>query len=383
MPQPIPKGLTKEHVLRALAEMDAGVEHPFGPPTGYELVHEGRRYPPKAVVGLAYRHLAGRVLLPEEFSGGEAPGQANFVLRRLGFTVARKGDEAPGGADAVPEDWTDQEVRLIVADYFAMLEAELLDQPFKKSVHRKALAPMLRSRSEGSIEFKHQNISGVLVDLGLPYIGGYKPLGNYQGLLATEVEGYLDRDPGLLDRLASAHRLNPMQARSVAVPDLDRIIEDPPDRAVAPPSPGKPWLSRRARRIDFAERDAANRRLAKLGERFVLDLERQRLRSAGRDDLASRVVWASEEIGDGLGFDILSYDDADDGERMLEVKTTGLGKFSPFYVTSNEVRCSEDIPLRFLLIRVFDFGREPRIYILHGSLMALCRLEPVLFRAVV
>lgn len=70
MPQSIPRGLAREHVLRAIADLDAVVEHPFGLPTGYELVHEGRRYPPKAVIGLAHRHLAGRLLRPEEFSGG-------------------------------------------------------------------------------------------------------------------------------------------------------------------------------------------------------------------------------------------------------------------------------------------------------------------------
>jgi hypothetical protein len=95
MPQSIPKGLTRECVLQALADLDAGIEHPFGPPTGYELVHEGRRYPPKTVIGLACRSLLGRILRPEEFSGGEAPGQANFVLRELGFMVVRK-DASPG-----------------------------------------------------------------------------------------------------------------------------------------------------------------------------------------------------------------------------------------------------------------------------------------------
>src|SRR5438477_10098479 len=93
MPQSIPKGLTRECILQALADLDAGMDHPFGAPTGYELVHEGRRYPPKAVIGLAFRHLAGRSLQPEEFSGGEAPGQANYVLRELGFTVEKKGEE--------------------------------------------------------------------------------------------------------------------------------------------------------------------------------------------------------------------------------------------------------------------------------------------------
>jgi len=92
MPQSSPAGLTRTHVLQALADLDAGVDHPFGQPTGYELHHEGKRYPPKVVVGLACRYSLGRVLLPEEFSGSEAPGRANFVLRKLGFTVLRKGE---------------------------------------------------------------------------------------------------------------------------------------------------------------------------------------------------------------------------------------------------------------------------------------------------
>jgi 5-methylcytosine-specific restriction protein B len=93
MPQSIPGGLTKEHVLKALADLDSGIDHPFGKPTGYELAHEGKRYAPKAVVGLACRYSLGRVLQPGEFSGGETPGQANFVLRKLGFSVVTKADE--------------------------------------------------------------------------------------------------------------------------------------------------------------------------------------------------------------------------------------------------------------------------------------------------
>lgn len=382
MPQSIPPGLTKEHVLQALSDLDAGIDHPFGQPTGYFLIHDDKRYAPKAVVGLACRYSIGRMLTPDEFSGGEAPGQANFVLRKLGFTVIKKGEEEEQEAQT-GKDWTENEVRLAVADYFEMLEAELLGKPYRKSDHRKALAPRLAGRSEGSIEFKHQNISGVLVELGLPYIEGYKPRSNYQGLLATEVENFLDQRPGFLEKLAAAPTLNPAQVQEVASPNLDDIIEGPPEKMIAPATPSKPWLSRKARKIDFAERDAANRQLARLGEQFVLDLERYRLKSAGRDDLAQRVVWASQDIGDGLGFDILSFDEADESERMLEVKTTGLGKFFPFYVTSNEVRCSEDIPQQYHLLRVFDFGRTPRLYILHGSLRVLCQLEPVLYRAII
>ena len=94
-------------------------------------------------------------------------------------------------------------------------------------------------------------------------------------------------------------------------------------------------------------------------------------------------IFSKEVIGDGLDFDILSFDDADDPERMLEVKATVLGKFFPFYGTANEVRCSDVIPAHYHLFRVFDIGREPQIYTLHGSLKILCQLEPVLFRAVI
>ena len=86
------------------------------------------------------------------------------------------------------KDWSQQEVQLLVTNYFEMLEAELMGNPYKKSAQRKALEPQLSGRSKGSVEFKHQNVSAVLVEMGLPYVEGYKPLGNYQALLATEVE---------------------------------------------------------------------------------------------------------------------------------------------------------------------------------------------------
>jgi hypothetical protein len=48
-----------------------GESHAFGPSTFYDLLVDGRRYPPKAVVGLAARRVLGRALRPDEFQGGE------------------------------------------------------------------------------------------------------------------------------------------------------------------------------------------------------------------------------------------------------------------------------------------------------------------------
>ena len=86
-------------------------------------------------------------------------------------------------------------------------------------------------------------------------------------------------------------------------------------------------------------------------------------------------------LADGLRYGVLSFDEINEGEIWVEVKTTALGNFFPFYVTRNEVRCSEAMPDRFHLYRVFDFSREARLYVLPGALSAACDLEPIQFRA--
>jgi hypothetical protein len=386
MPQSIPKGLTRECVLQALADLDSGIEHPFGPPTGYELIHEGRRYAPKAVVGLACRSLLGRVLLPDEFSGGEAPGQANYVLRELGFTVARKGEisgsEEREEAVERGQPWTPHEVALVVADYFEMLRAELAGEPFSKADHNRSLRADLTNRSKQSVEYKHQNISAVLLGMGLPYIDGYKPARNFQRtLLPRSVGEYLIRHPEFFDRLVDGPVLNPIRVPVVGDRPVEEYFESRPDAIIVPAEDDKPWLSRRGRKIDFARRDAFNRQLGQLGEQFTVEIEKQRLISVERDDLAANVEWVAQTCGDGVGFDVRSFDANDDSEQFIEVKTTGLGKHFPFYVTANEVRCSEDQPGRFRLDRVFDFGRNPRLYVVAEALSRECGLEPVVYRA--
>ncbi len=79
---------------RAIALLDGGEAHLFGESVGYDLRHEGRLYPPKAVVGVAARLATGTELGPDDFSGGEGHGAANSVLRSLGFDVVPK-DEPP------------------------------------------------------------------------------------------------------------------------------------------------------------------------------------------------------------------------------------------------------------------------------------------------
>lgn len=92
-------------------------------------------------------------------------------------------DEAPESGT----EWSEHEIDLIVADYFAMLFEELSGMPYNKSQHNAALQN-LTGRTRSSIEFKHCNISAVLELLGLPTISGYKPRRNFQNaLIATRL----------------------------------------------------------------------------------------------------------------------------------------------------------------------------------------------------
>jgi len=379
MPQAIPKGLTREHVLKALADLDAGIDHPFGNPTGYELVHKEKRYPPKAVIGIAFRRLTGNILPPSEFSGGEAPGQANYELRRLGFRVESKPQEEVEQATGTV--WSDEEVSLLLADYFDMLRLDLLNQDYSKAEHNRLLREKLTSRSRGSIEYKHQNVSAVLLQLSLPWVDGYKPAKNFQRSLVDGVKAYLEANPALIDLVAQAADATPDQLPNLGV--WEEVFDEPPDEAPLQAEPSEPWRLRESRRIDFVRRDADNRRLGRLGEEFTVNLERRRLLDRGRDDLAKRVEWVSDTRGDGLGFDVVSFDEVDDSERLIEVKTTKWGKQVPFIVTDNEVRCSQAMAKQYHLYRLFRFTCQPRLYVLHGSLTDWCRLDPIAYRATV
>jgi len=95
-------------------------------------------------------------------------------------------------------NWTRREDELIIADYFDMLNTELKGGVNNKAAHRKALLKMLPGRSEGAIEFKHCNISAVLIKYGMPYIKGYQPRFNYQTLLEEEVLDVFNQQKGIV-----------------------------------------------------------------------------------------------------------------------------------------------------------------------------------------
>jgi len=85
----LPDTITRDDLLAALAAFDGGAAHRFADSTGYDLFFEGRRYPPKAVVGIAARAVTGVEYGPEDFGGGR--GSKCFgILQRAGFEIVEK-----------------------------------------------------------------------------------------------------------------------------------------------------------------------------------------------------------------------------------------------------------------------------------------------------
>jgi hypothetical protein len=320
------------------------------------------------------------------YSGSELSGLARqgsvsrtrSTLRRLVDPYNRTDNDVAVANKG--SNWTREEVEAIVADYFAMLREELLGRRYSKTEHRNQLQPMLLNRSAQFIEFKHANISAVLAHFHYPYIDGYKPRANYQRLLVETVEAHLAGNPGFFEPLAASRVLSPDESPAIEIPSAAGVFEEPPERIEVPEAILGPWWERPARRLDFVERDARDRRLGKLGEQFVVNLECRRLVEAEREDLAERVEWISETRGDGPGFDVRSFN-LDASDRLIEVKATGLGKYFPFYVTANEVRCSEYHADTYHLYRVFRFSRSPGVYVLSGALSKTCHLEAIQYRA--
>lgn len=265
--------------------------------------------------------------------------------------------------------WSDDELDAAVADYFAMLDAELCRRPYVKAQHRAALLRKI-GRTQGSVEFKHQNISAVLEELGLPWIPGYKPMRNYQAAILDAIDRYLSARGGIEYPQPS--------------PPVLGLSEDA-GIFVAPPPSGssieRPWqLARLVRKFDPVERDFRNRSLGKAGEEFVLEVERKRLAKLERPDLARKVRWVAMEDGDGAGYDILSFE-PNGRERLIEVKTTNGAARTPFFLTRNENETANACADSWRLYRVHLFSQTPRIFTVRPPLNAVLHLRPEAWRA--
>ncbi len=180
----IPSSITRQNLLDAIDDFNAGAPHDFADSTGYDLVYQGLKYPPKAIVGLASVHAGGPLLGPYDFKGGV--GTKCFrILRENGFEIKPK-----TVVSEYVRDWSDAELRGSIEAYTNMLEAHRSGEPFVKTEYYEDLISLF-GRTKGSFEYRMQNISHVLALQGRNWLPGLPPAKNVGVNIIARIENIL------------------------------------------------------------------------------------------------------------------------------------------------------------------------------------------------
>lgn len=275
---------------------------------------------------------------------------------------------------ASPGEWSEKELRQVVSDYFEMWREEQTGQPYSQAEHRSRLIENGLKRFRNLIDLKYRNVSAVLLEEGLPFIADYKPESNYDQLLRDIVREHISTNEAALEAILQT--VDWLDAKSEAI-EFSHWRVPPPQ---LPGDQAPESLTRRASNIDYSAREEKNRPLGRSGERIVLEYERWRLENAGRKDLSERIRCIAELDRAGLGYDIRSFDE--DGTAIfIQVKTTRGGIEMPFLISANEVKAATEFGGRYRIYRVFNFPRDPRVYIQSGPLIDCFDLSPRLFEA--
>lgn len=87
-----------------------------------------------------------------------------------------------------------------------------------------------------------------------------------------------------------------------------------------------------------------------------------------------KITHSAKTDGDGLGFDILSFDD-EGNPKYIEVKTTKGQVDKPFYISGSELERSKKEGDNYYLYRLSNFDEKKMIadfIVLQGDLSRFC-----------
>ncbi|MEW6149822.1 MAG: DUF3883 domain-containing protein [Pseudomonadota bacterium] len=277
---------------------------------------------------------------------------------------------APPGAKGA--NWTADQVEIVVANYFLMLEQDRAGERVNKADLYRRLAPEV-GRSEKSIEWKLRNVSAVLNELGIAWIPGLLPAHNYQDALVEAVEAQLALHPEVLSNPAS------IQPRFTSAGGP--VLIQPPAFLDSDLQEHHPALRRLVRKYDPAVRDELNRSLGRAGEEMVFRFEFDRLCRAGRRDLAKEMDWPADRGEDHRGYDVRSFG-SDGEERLLEIKTTNGHARTQFWLSRTQYEVAAQNPSTYRVRRVFHFQNGAEMFDIKPPLDAGLRLIPDKYVAV-
>lgn len=428
--------LTQEHIHLAASQFDGfgGEIDSFKDSTDYDVIVDAKRYPPKAILGLALTNYYGVRILSNHFKGG-CKSECFRVLKELGFeTVDKEAQELK----LKREDEVFNYSKFVVGESHAKLEAfdlagvwvprqgrdisgvtrfnncvvlfVTLEKDRKDDEHKYDDKFFLggsmfqwESQNNNTPETPHMQmiIGGEPVVLFARV--NEKVKSKSQPFIYVGELGYVKHSYPVDSRSipvevifeVSDHQTSASEALSSLyewVPGIDlddkpidvssTLLTEKPAPSPSRRSTGKKGKSKRNGKTNWAERDERNRNLGLAGEKLVVQYEMQKLIEFGRSDLADKVEHVAKEY-DNAGYDVLSFDEHGT-EKYIEVKTTKQSQGSAFFISRNEVEVSIEKGNQYWLYRVYDLDEstgKANFYSLQGPVNQQFELKPENFKA--
>jgi len=187
---------------------------------------------------------------------------------------------------------------------------------------------------------------------------------------------YRDKNHNVLTQdfiYAVAQHLNELDIQTISKPKI--IVEkEISANKISTKTENRPDFTPRI--TNHTQNNIENKRIGDLGEIWVLKYEKDFLEKNGKSILAEKVIHSSKNNGDGLGYDILSYD-LNGEKKYIEVKTTKGKKNTAFYVSRNELERSKIEKDNYFLYRVYEFDEEAdkgKLLKIKGDLTKICEI---------
>jgi len=400
--------------------------------TDYDLVFDGYRYPPKAVLGFSAKQVINRVLLPDEFSGG-VDSECFSILQRLGFYIEAKKDTLQKpllfkqykrkdichlfepNAVFTPKTgrWGIQGIVKLNNATDDLVFMVSLEKPHEGNPYHDYLSEdgvlswQTQSRTKISDPFVQRLIAHDpdVSNIHLFLRSAKREAYSYLGLLDYQWHDEQTTQPvhfewrltninaveNLAEQLGSellapAKKINPKvkdaSAKTFNPEDFAAPIISNPTAKSNTKNPTKRNPPKKLVELDWAVADERNRTLGDQGEQLVMKYERNRLIAAGRADLAA-VIERISLVDSAAGYDIQSFD-LEGNEIFIEVKSTKGGINTPFYISANEVATANNHPGKYYLYRLHSLNLQSKtyqLYVKQGSVEEIFDLEPVSFKA--
>ena len=301
----------------------------------------------------------------------------------LGRKIQKQGGRSIGELDM----WSIEETNLVCDLYLHQLKSYLSEKKTLTPGHTREFLARKLNKSNKAVRLKMHHISSILVNSDLPYLETFKPFSRVDidfvdwketELIKKKLLKELDTKEFIDLFITALSKSN----YSTEITENNTFEKLPKPEVFEYNKTISQKTIRICPKINYVEREIKNSKLGEAGEKWVLDFEKRRLKNIGRGDLTDKVIWASKDIGDGLGYDIISYD-KDGNKLFIEVKTTCLGKYSVFYLTEREIKTAAELGNDYLIYRVFDFDKETKIYKIENNIQEELNLIPNTYRATI